>query len=94
MIDPSNNRRRLAMKIDLTTKLLVGALTLGVWALLLKPAVTPEPARAAEPSVAPTPALALGNDGIYVAVPTGQSGTVYRFKGTLAQPTLIGVYGK
>ena len=79
------------MNIDRTTKLLLAALVVGVWGLLLKPTVLPAQAQIPQPA-AFTPALALGNDGIYVAVPTGQSGSVFRFQGKLGQPAYVGTY--
>lgn len=85
------------MAIDRTTKLLLFALTLGVWGLLLRPVFTPETAKAQGLPTIPgtpgtTPAM-WGSNNLYIAAPSGQSGRVYRFKGELGRPVFIGEYG-
>jgi hypothetical protein len=83
------------MKTDTTTKLLLAALAGALWVIALRPALTPVPAVAQgqQPNQWATPALSLGNDGIYVAAPSGQSGQVFRFAGKLGEPQQIGSYG-
>lgn len=81
------------MNIDRTTKFLLAVLAIGIWGLLLKPTVLPAQAQQIPPGPAEfTPALALGNDGVYVAVPNGQSGSIFRFEGKLGKPAFVGHY--
>ena len=76
------------MKTDTTTKLLLGALTLGVWGLLLKPTVQPIQAQGATTEHV-RPSIAVGGRGVYVA----ENGRIYRFVETPGQPVDVGEYG-
>lgn len=81
------------MKPDLTTKLILAAIAGGLWALALRPVVTPVPAVAQEPTRSlASPALQIGSN-IYVAALAEQRGRVYRFKGELGKPIFVGEYG-
>ena len=82
------------MKTDITTKLLLAALTGALWVIALRPVVQPQPVQAQSAPSWVTPALDVANDGIYVAAPSGQSGQVYRFGSSkLGAPQNVGAYG-
>lgn len=79
------------MKPDVTTKLLLAAIAGGLWALALRPTLSPMPASAAPVPVdnSQGPAVVAGERGLYII----ENGKVYRFVETLGKPVAIGEYG-
>ena len=79
------------MTTDRTTKLLLAVIALFLGIIALRPLVSVT-AQAQEPRGV-TPALALGSDGVYVAFPKNQGGSVLRFERQLGTPKSWGNYG-
>jgi hypothetical protein len=79
--------------LDRTTKLLLALLVLGIWALLLRPALTPVPVRAQQASTLsfPGPMLTINpvSGVLYLAPPDGN---VYLFDPNTLQLRARAVY--
>lgn len=69
------------MNTDRTTKLLLTAIALALWGLLMRPSLTPIPARAAGGEGGQLVVVGEGQTaGVYLVTPTGTG--LYRFNAT------------